>query len=74
LEEGRIESYCDTQGIVMRFVKEALKPKLLDRNINYVARLRRRKGTQATLVKFTSFSVTLEVLKKTRTCGAHRVE
>jgi hypothetical protein len=41
-----------------------MKLELLHGKINYVARLGRRKGVQPILVKFTSFLVTLEALKK----------
>jgi hypothetical protein len=66
LEEGTDERYLDKQGIVTKFLKYTMKLGLLDGNINYMARLERKKRAIQILVKFTSFSMELEVLKKIR--------
>jgi hypothetical protein len=55
-EERKDEGYFDTSGDVMKILREFMKLDVLNGSINYVARLRRRRGQRQILAKFTSFS------------------
>jgi hypothetical protein len=66
LEERRGESYCDTLEVTKKFLREFMKLEILSGSIDYVARVGKISREQLILTKLTSFSMKLEMLKKTK--------
>jgi hypothetical protein len=66
LEERRGERYFDTLEVAKKFLRETMKLDILNESIDYVARVGKRSGEHPIIMKLTSFSMTLEVLKKTK--------
>jgi hypothetical protein len=66
LEERRGESYFDTLEVAKKFLRETMKLEILNGSIDYVARVGKRSGERPILMKLTSFSLKLEVLRKTK--------
>jgi hypothetical protein len=66
LEERRGERYFDTLEVAKKFLRETMTLEILNESIDYVARVGKRSGERPILMKLTSFSMKLEVFKKTK--------
>jgi hypothetical protein len=66
LEEGRGESCFDTLEVAKKFLRETMKLEILNGSVDYVAKAGKRSGERPILVKLTSFSMKLEVLRKNK--------
>jgi hypothetical protein len=73
LLDGGEESYFDTLEVAKKFLRETMKLEILNRSIDYVAWVGKRSGEQTILVKLTSFSMKLEVLRKTKNLAGSKV-
>jgi predicted RNase H-like nuclease (RuvC/YqgF family) len=60
------ESYIDTLKITEEFLKTKIKVDVMNLHINSVMRIGRRRYSRPILVRFTSYSKIIEVLKGTR--------
>jgi hypothetical protein len=72
LEERKDEGYFDTLGAVMKVLRESAKLEIWNGSIDYATRLGRR-GQQPILVKFTSSSVKVEVLRNTKNIAGSQI-
>jgi hypothetical protein len=73
LKEQREESYFETLAKVVKWLSETVNVETTSRSIDYVTRLGGREGERPILIKFTSFSKKLEVLKNMRNLAGPKV-
>jgi hypothetical protein len=73
LQEKREESYFETLDMVVKWLRETLKVETTSENINYVARLKRRKEDRPIFIKFISFLKKLEMSKNKRNLAGSKV-
>jgi hypothetical protein len=73
LHEQREESYFKTLDTTVKWLRGTMKVEVTNENIDYVNRLGRRKGACPIVIKFTSFSKKLEVLKNERNSAGSKV-
>jgi hypothetical protein len=65
-DEYPLEPHTDTLKINEEFLKTKMKVDVMNWHINSVVRIGRRRGSRPILVRFTSYSKKIEVLKGTR--------
>jgi hypothetical protein len=66
IDEYSHESYFDTLKVTEEFLRTKMKVDVMNWHIDSVMRIGRKRGSRPILVRFTSYSKQIEVLKGTR--------
>lgn len=73
LQEKREENYFETLDMVVKWLSKSVTVETVIENIDYVAKLESRRGEHQILIKLTSFSKNLEVLKNKRNLTSSKI-
>jgi hypothetical protein len=73
LHEGGEENYVETLETTVKFLRDTMGVEVSKENIDYLTRLGRRRGERPILVRFTSFSKKLEVLRNKKNLAGTKI-
>jgi hypothetical protein len=73
LHEGGEENYVETLEMTVRFLRDTMGVEVSKETIDYLTRLGRRRGEWPILVRFTSFSKKLEVVRNKKNLAGTKI-